>query len=396
MPRLSTFAWSLACLTFGVGAIGYAATGTEGEKPVLPVLSVAPAAVDGPSLAERLRAPDAVLPMPEDRALGAALLDAGTASLDAALASVAAGEPEPGKPVRLWFAPALPNGVRPLERIEFGAAAGRKVVLTRTGEDFTRSETTERVDTTPVRLRLSGGAELAGKLVEAGLPRDLRDLVSDRIGRQEAASVDLIVAHEQTDSGSAYGAPLYLGLHLADGSMRRWLHRNGALLPLGSAAPTSGLLPPVPGPVTSPPGLRFHPILRYLRWHRGTDFAAPAGTPVQAALGGRVAEAGWRGGYGRTVRLVHADGSATLYAHLRSIAVEEGAEIPQGAIIGEVGASGLATGPHLHFEWRRGTDTLRPAFASAPAQTAGSTPHQAARLQALLAAPFRLPPERRS
>lgn len=344
---------------------------------------------------ERQRAPDAVLPMPQDEELGAVLLKAGAASLDSALVGMQAGAqaPEAGRPLRLWFGPELGNGARLVERVEYRVSAGRRAIITRKGEEFIRREVTEPVDDTPVRIRLGGESNLAVGLIQAGLPTAVRQEVTAKADGQRTTAVDLIVAHEQTDSGGSYGAPLYLGLHLEDGSILRWLNVDGALRPLGSVGSATGLLQPVLGRVTSQPGLRLHPILRYLRWHRGTDFAAPAGTPVQAALGGRVIEAGWQGGFGRTVRMVHADGSQTLYAHLSAFEVAEGTEVPQGTIIGRVGASGLATGPHLHFEWRRGGETLRPAFARSHA---GLVPYQAARLQALLAAPFRLPPERRS
>jgi murein DD-endopeptidase MepM/ murein hydrolase activator NlpD len=110
-----------------------------------------------------------------------------------------------------------------------------------------------------------------------------------------------------------------------------------------------------------------------------------------------VVEAGWQGGYGRAVRLLHRDGSTTLYAHLSALDVALGELVAQGAVIGRVGATGLATGPHLHFEWRRGGETLRPQFAASIAPgAAATTPEQQATLRKLLSAPFRLPPDRRS
>jgi murein DD-endopeptidase MepM/ murein hydrolase activator NlpD len=98
---------------------------------------------------------------------------------------------------------------------------------------------------------------------------------------------------------------------------------------------------------------RLHPILKIVRPHRGIDYAAPAGTPVLAAGDGEVTEAGWLGGYGRTVRLRHANGVETLYGHLSSIRVRRGERVAQGAVIGAVGSSGLATGPHLDYRMFR-------------------------------------------
>jgi murein DD-endopeptidase MepM/ murein hydrolase activator NlpD len=101
--------------------------------------------------------------------------------------------------------------------------------------------------------------------------------------------------------------------------------------------------------------LRKHPILRVRRPHLGVDFAAPIGTPVRAVSSGTVAYSGWLAGMGRCVRLDHMRDITSAYAHLSRIAtgVREGAAVEKGQVIGYVGASGLATGPHLHFEMHR-------------------------------------------
>lgn len=107
---------------------------------------------------------------------------------------------------------------------------------------------------------------------------------------------------------------------------------------------------PVNGIKTSGFGNRLHPILLREHFHQGIDLAAPEGTPVQAAAGGTVIEAGWKGGYGKTVVIEHAGGHRTLYAHLSKLAVSAGQRIKQQQMIGKVGSTGRATGPHLHFE----------------------------------------------
>lgn len=101
--------------------------------------------------------------------------------------------------------------------------------------------------------------------------------------------------------------------------------------------------------------LRRHPILRIQRPHLGVDFAAPVGTPVRAVSSGTVRYSGWLAGMGRCVRLDHLRDITSAYAHLSRIAsgVREGATVERGQVIGYVGASGLATGPHLHFEMHR-------------------------------------------
>lgn len=113
------------------------------------------------------------------------------------------------------------------------------------------------------------------------------------------------------------------------------------------------LLRPVPGPVVSGFGMRFHPILHYYRPHNGVDMHASYGTPVRAADRGMIVFAGWRRGYGKSVIIDHGSGVATLYAHLSDISVGEGQIVSRGQIIGAVGSTGLSTGPHLHFEVRR-------------------------------------------
>ena len=99
---------------------------------------------------------------------------------------------------------------------------------------------------------------------------------------------------------------------------------------------------------------RKHPILNKFRAHKGVDYAAPTGTPIKATGDGTVAFAGKKGGYGRTIILKHGGTYSTLYAHLHKYAngVRTGKRVKQGQIIGYVGKSGLATGPHLHYEFR--------------------------------------------
>jgi murein DD-endopeptidase MepM/ murein hydrolase activator NlpD len=94
---------------------------------------------------------------------------------------------------------------------------------------------------------------------------------------------------------------------------------------------------------------RLDPILKIVQPHRGVDYAAPTGTPVVAVAAGRVLSAGENGGYGLSVCLRHANGYETVYSHLSHIAVHVGQQVAQGQLIGNVGATGLATGPHLDF-----------------------------------------------
>ena len=95
---------------------------------------------------------------------------------------------------------------------------------------------------------------------------------------------------------------------------------------------------------------RFGP--RDGRWHHGVDLAVPEGTPVRSVWRGVVVQAGWRGAYGQAVEVVHPGGWSTLYGHLAAVTVEPGQRVDRGQRIGRVGATGNATGPHLHLEVR--------------------------------------------
>ncbi len=113
---------------------------------------------------------------------------------------------------------------------------------------------------------------------------------------------------------------------------------------------------------------RLHPILNRIRGHMGTDYAAPKGTPVHAAGDGRVTFVGRRGGYGNAIMLTHADTVSTLYGHLARFAkgIHTGIHVQQGDTIGYVGMTGLATGPHLHYEYLRCGIHLNPQTVHLP------------------------------
>jgi murein DD-endopeptidase MepM/ murein hydrolase activator NlpD len=106
--------------------------------------------------------------------------------------------------------------------------------------------------------------------------------------------------------------------------------------------------------VSSGFGARFHPIFKNWRAHTGVDFAAPKGTRVLASADGVVISAGVRGGYGNAIEVRHGSGITTLYGHLSGFAsgVRSGARVQQGQVIGYVGSTGFATGPHLHYEFK--------------------------------------------
>jgi murein DD-endopeptidase MepM/ murein hydrolase activator NlpD len=104
--------------------------------------------------------------------------------------------------------------------------------------------------------------------------------------------------------------------------------------------------------VTSGMKMRFHPILQKWRAHNGVDYAAPTGTPVRSVGDGVVEFAGVQNGFGNVIFIKHRNNNTTVYAHLSRIGVQRGQRVDQGQTIGNVGSTGWATGPHLHFEFR--------------------------------------------
>jgi murein DD-endopeptidase MepM/ murein hydrolase activator NlpD len=113
---------------------------------------------------------------------------------------------------------------------------------------------------------------------------------------------------------------------------------------------------------------RLHPLLNLIRAHEGVDYAAPSGTPVVAAGDGRVRFRGSRGGYGNLLEIDHGGGVVTVYGHLARFApgARIGAQVRQGETIAYVGMSGLATGPHLHYEYRLDGRYLDPQHLRLP------------------------------
>lgn len=112
---------------------------------------------------------------------------------------------------------------------------------------------------------------------------------------------------------------------------------------------------------------RRHPILNTIRAHQGVDYSAPKGTPVKASGDGKIIFRGWKGGYGNTIILQHGGNVTTLYGHLARFGGRGyGSRVKQGDVIGYVGATGLATAPHLHYEYRKNGVHLNPRTVILP------------------------------
>ncbi len=214
-----------------------------------------------------------------------------------------------------------------------------------------------------------GGLRLYDSFYETALKNNLPRPMIDELVRVFANDVDFQravrggdnfeVFYEDGDDGEQRNDVLYASITTRNETFRyyRYLTPDDGLVdfydpdgrstrkflvrqPIGSSRITSGF------------GGRFHPILGYTRMHTGVDFAAPIGTPIFAAGNGVVIKAGRESGYGNRVEIQHANGYITTYNHLTGFArgVTEGVRLKQGQVVGYLGMTGLATGPHLHYE----------------------------------------------
>ncbi len=153
-----------------------------------------------------------------------------------------------------------------------------------------------------------------------------------------------------------------------------------ATTPKSSGAASGGkwVAPTVSGKITSPFGMRFHPVLKRNKMHSGIDLRAPMGTPIAAVGDGEVIFAGPAKGYGNLVAIRHSNGLITRYGHMSKVHVSEGQKIPAGFRIGDSGSEGLSTAPHLHFETIMNGKHVDPttifSFGGAPAKRKGATP----------------------
>ena len=188
----------------------------------------------------------------------------------------------------------------------------------------------------------------------------------------EPIGVGRIVAAEFENRGKTFRAFLWR----ADDGSENYYAEDGAPMrkaflrsPMEFSRVTSGFT-----------NTRFHPILQSWRAHKGVDYAAAAGTPVRATGNGKVAYVGTQGGYGNVIQLQHQGAFATLYAHLSRFApqVKAGGRVTQGEVIGYVGQTGWATGPHLHYEFRVGGDQRDPLSVALPSGEPLAAPHRAA------------------
>lgn len=323
------------------------------------------------------------------------LLRAGVGREDAARVAalvsdaMAIGTIEPGTKVDITLGRrASADAPRPLDHLQFRARFDLELALSRPapGSALSLERRVIRVDDTPLRIRGRVGSSLYRSARAAGAPasavqaylKALGDHVN--MGREIAAddTFDLIVAHRRAATGERQaGQLLFAGLESGDkprAQLMRWGEKGAFFEASGVGEQRSGLVAPVPGPMSSRYGMRRHPILGYRRMHSGVDFRARHGTPIVAVTDGQVIGAGRMGGCGYAVRLRHGGNLDTRYCHMSRMAVQQGQSVRRGQVIGYVGSTGLSTGPHLHYEMYRGGRAIDPAGVSfvTRAQLSGS------------------------
>ncbi len=254
---------------------------------------------------------------------------------------------------------------RPLDTLGLRAAFDLRLELARVDGALVLKRVPIAVDATPLRVTGTVGGNLVRAIRDAGVPAEqaaeyrqnlayVLDL-QRQVGRRDR--FDVILEHRHAATGeNETGALLYAALrpdHGAPVELLRWTYGGHPMFfrASGESARKGLMRTPVDGAhETSAFGMRFHPILGFSRLHQGTDFGAAMGSPIMAAAAGKVTFAGWHGGHGNYVQVLHHPGLMTAYGHMSRFAVKPGATVAQGQVIGYVGSTGLSTGPHLHYE----------------------------------------------
>lgn len=267
----------------------------------------------------------------------------------------------------------------------FQPEATKEIIISRTAQGNFTAETS----LIPVeRHRLAARGEINSSLYEVGnranvphaIMAALIHIYSHDIDFQRdihpGDSFEILYDQPMTAQGKAVGegSIIYAAIHVGDkvkpiyrvsfsdntteyfDDMGRSIRRTLLRTPVAAAHITSGF------------GMRVHPLLGYSKMHKGVDFGAPIGTPIFAAGSGTIEEIGFKGGYGRYIRIRHNGTMNTAYGHMSRFSsnMYKGAHVNQGEVIGYVGMSGRATGPHLHFEVLVNNEQVNPMSINLP------------------------------
>ncbi|MEE4201195.1 MAG: peptidoglycan DD-metalloendopeptidase family protein [Erythrobacter sp.] len=362
------------------------ALGADSGRRMGPTAAVLPLA----SAPERPQI-DLVATLAPGDTFGSMLRRAGVSATDVGRVSALVGdamplsEIEPGTRIDIVLGRRPGEGAdRPLDALRFRARFDLELEVGRgiaEGADdvagpLSLTRNVIRVDDTPLRLRGTVGPSLYRSMRAAGVPasavqdylRALDDQIQIDSEVRASDEFDIIIAYRRAATGERQaGRLLYAGID-RDGKPRtqlmRWGEDGQFFEASGVGEQRSGLVAPVPGPMSSRYGMRRHPILGIRRMHAGLDFRARHGTPIVAVTDGRVISAGRAGGCGNAVKLRHGGGLDTRYCHMSRMAVRRGQSVRRGQVIGYVGSTGLSTGPHLHYEMYRNGRSINPQSVS--------------------------------
>ena len=235
-----------------------------------------------------------------------------------------------------------------------------------------------RVDIKNVRITGSIERTFSGSAEKAGLPKSLVAQITGALDGEvdfstfrEGDSFDVIFEQKTTAGGLELGDKkiLYIGLRLGKKHIHRyaWTNAGGTetfFNPRGQSAEKELIKRPLKGRarVSSPYGWRNHPILMARIFHSGVDLAIAKGTPIVAAGDGVITQLGRKGAYGKYIRIRHANGYQTAYGHMNGYktGLKAGSKVKRGEVIGYVGQTGRATGPHVHYEVWKNNKTVNP------------------------------------
>lgn len=245
----------------------------------------------------------------------------------------------------------------------------KTLILERVGEKYELSEEITDPDTRFKTYQFSLTHSLYVNGTRAGLSdtviANLQDIMEERVNFSRdilQGDTFTLVLSEPVFNGQVVGRPTITGAHIKRQGRKniyaiRYESKAGTVRYYdidGSSLQTGFIRQPTNATRVSShfsPNRR-HPVTGRVRPHLGTDFAAPTGTPIYAASDGRVTRAGWASGYGNVVYIDHGNGVETRYGHMSKIKTRRGRHVNRGDVIGLVGMTGTATGPHLHYEYR--------------------------------------------
>ncbi|MEQ9145653.1 MAG: M23 family metallopeptidase [Parvibaculaceae bacterium] len=279
-----------------------------------------------------------------------------------------------------------PETVRLLTAITMQTDVDREVAIRRTEEgEYSGLELIAELETGNVRARGTINSSLFLAASDAGVPPAITvelirmysyDIDFQREIRQ-GDTFEVFFTREYDENGTPVreGDVLYASMNVGGKERRLWRYEpaDGGNWDYfdeqGRSMRKFLMKTPIDGArISSGFGNRRHPILGYTRLHSGTDFAAPRGTPIYAAGNGTIEMAQRNGGYGNYVRIRHANGYQTAYAHMNGFGrgIRKGVRVRQGQVIGYVGSTGRSTGPHLHYEVIRNGSKVNPQRIRVP------------------------------